>query len=553
MSVDRFADGRIDAFARASLRTRLLVVIFAGSILPLAILGLWLTLSARNSGEVLLASRLDQSLQRIAQQLGPRWVAMRSEMISLSESPKLRQALKSEAESVTRDSTLVIVVNQAGGPAQEWIVRSSGRGELRAERASPPQGATLLARMPIRDDESGMTLGTLVAALPAAGMIPAAAGGVADIGSIVGAFDRETRASLLPLPFDPRLMATGRFDWEREHWLARFRVLDEPAMVIALAAPLTPYTQPFSEAARKGAIALLLVAVTSLAVVVLLTRRMTQSLAELSIAARSVAEGNLDRRVEPRGSDEVSALARAFNTMTQNLRSTLDQLARQEGLASVGEFAASLAHEVRNPLTAIRVELQSLEEEDVPASVRDGLERSLRHIHRLEATVTGSLRVARGGRAALEPVALAEPLGNAWRSARSEFDARGAALQELGDEVSGIRVRGDAAALEQLFLNLLLNAAQALGPGGEAHGDVTTFDGTVEVAISDNGTGFDAAALGSVFEPLRSTRRDGTGLGLTIAQRIAQAHAGDIRIESAPGQGTTVRVTLPRIVGARDV
>jgi len=553
VSVDRFADGRIDAFARASLRTRLLVVIFAGSILPLAILGLWLTLSARNSGEVLLASRLDQSLQRIAQQLGPRWVAMRSEMISLSESPKLRQALKSEAESVTRDSTLVIVVNQAGGPAQEWIVRSSGRGELRAERASPPQGATLLARMPIRDDESGMTLGTLVAALPAAGMIPAAAGGVADIGSIVGAFDRETRASLLPLPFDPRLMATGRFDWEREHWLARFRVLDEPAMVIALAAPLTPYTQPFSEAARKGAIALLLVAVTSLAVVVLLTRRMTQSLAELSIAARSVAEGNLDRRVEPRGSDEVSALARAFNTMTQNLRSTLDQLARQEGLASVGEFAASLAHEVRNPLTAIRVELQSLEEEDVPASVRDGLERSLRHIHRLEATVTGSLRVARGGRAALEPVALAEPLGNAWRSARSEFDARGAALQELGDEVSGIRVRGDAAALEQLFLNLLLNAAQALGPGGEAHGDVTTFDGTVEVAISDNGTGFDAAALGSVFEPLRSTRRDGTGLGLTIAQRIAQAHAGDIRIESAPGQGTTVRVTLPRIVGARDV
>ncbi len=534
-----------------TLRNKLLLAIFAGSIVPLALVGLWLTLSARNSGEVLLASRLDESLQRIALQLGPRWAVVRSEIISLSESPQIRQAMQSQS-APQHDSILIGVSNPAGGPARDWIVRSRERGIVSAQRANAADVATLPARMPIRDEKSGTTLGTLVAALPVTDVIPIAAGG-ADIGSILAAFDKQTRASLLPLPFDARVMAGGRFDWEREHWLARFRAIDEPAIVLALASPLTPYTQPLSDAARKGAIALLLVAVASSLVVVLFTRRMTKSLAELAVAARSVAEGDLDRRVEPRGSDEVSGVARAFNRMTENLRATLDQLARQKGLASVGEFAASLAHEVRNPLTAIRIELQSLEEETASAAMRERIARSLRHIRRLEATVTGSLRVARGGSAALEPLALAEPLNNAWRSARSEFQARGAVLHELGDAAEGIRVRGDAAALEQLFLNLLLNSAQALDAGGEARGDVTAADGIVELAITDNGKGFDAAAVGPVFEPLKSNRPDGTGLGLTIAQRIAQAHEGDLRIESAPGKGTTVRVTLPRIVSASDV
>ncbi len=317
--------------------------------------------------------------------------------------------------------------------------------------------------------------------------------------------------------------------------------------MLALAAPLTPYTQPFERAARQGAIALLVVSIVGFLVVALLTRRMTRSLAALASAADAVAQGDLEQRVEERPDDEVGAVARAFNAMIENLRRTLDQLARQQGLASVGEFAASMAHEVRNPLTAIRIGLQSLEEDVTEPQQRERIAQMLRQVQRLEATVAGSLRVARGGRMATNPVDLRAPLDAAWQTARPEFDARGCTLQPLDPELPPILLRADAAALEQLFLNLLLNAAQSLEPGGMACGHVSRADGQVEVRIRDTGHGIEPERLARIFEPLSSTRPEGTGLGLTIAQRIAQAHGGDIEVESTPGVGTTVRVTLPCI------
>jgi signal transduction histidine kinase len=107
------------------------------------------------------------------------------------------------------------------------------------------------------------------------------------------------------------------------------------------------------------------------------------------------------------------------------------------------------------------------------------------------------------------------------------------------------QVVGDAAALEQAFLNLLLNAAQALEPGGRAQVGVTRELGDVTVIIRDEGRGIPKESAAKVFDLFYSTRPEGTGLGLSIARQIVQAHGGTIEIESTPGQGTTVRVTLP--------
>lgn len=534
---------------------------FGGAILPLALLGLWLAHSAERSGEVLLAQKLDETLERIAQEMAPRWSRIRSDVLTIAESADIQSALRAGMPGGRADSMLTLLSPVRGAAVADarllWIVDPSGsrrrRVRLAGDSAPNPPTPALLVRLPVHDMRSGARIGSVETLVGAAELIPPGVGGAAGVGSVIAAFDPASGTSLLPLPFEQGRMAGGRFDWEHERWLARFRAISEPALVLGIAAPLTPYTQPFQRAGQQGAIALAIVSVLSVLAVALLTRRLTRSLATLAGAAHAVARGNLDQRVPDLPDDEVAEVARAFNAMTQDLRRTLDQLARQKGLASVGEFAASMAHEVRNPLTAIRIGLQSLEEEVTEPAQRDELERMLRQVQRLEATVAGSLRVARGGRTALEPVDLRTPLQAAWQSAGPEFNARGGTLQPLDVNLPAVFVRADSGALEQLFLNLLLNAAQSLDPGGTTTGTVCRNDGNVEVRIRDTGRGIEPERLMSIFEPMASTRPGGTGLGLTIARRIAEAHGGAVAIDSTLGAGTTVVVRLPCVTTAGEV
>jgi signal transduction histidine kinase len=114
---------------------------------------------------------------------------------------------------------------------------------------------------------------------------------------------------------------------------------------------------------------------------------------------------------------------------------------------------------------------------------------------------------------------------------------------EIG--VGELTVRGDEAALEQLFLNVLLNAAQSLEADGEAGVSVSVDGGAAQVDIWDTGVGIDPKQLGSVFDPFMSTKREGTGLGLSVARQIVVAHGGTISIDSALEAGTTVSIQFP--------
>jgi len=365
------------------------------------------------------------------------------------------------------------------------------------------------------------------------------------LGTVLAAFDPATDASLLPLPFDAGLLGAERFSWGGDDWITDRRVLTEPALILVAAAPLSPLTARFEVAARRGLLVLLCVAGLVMLIAVFLTARMTRSLDRLAAAAEAVSRGELDRRVEVTGRDEIGQVANAFNTMTESLRRTLRELADRQALAAVGEFAASLSHEVRNALTSIRLDLQ-VSGEQLPAetAVKGPHQRALKEIGRLNETVTGALELARSGRLKQVRLDLWAPLNAAVHAAKPEFAERHARL-DVPEPRAPIMVTGDSAALEQLFLNILLNAAQALEDGGAAAVKVEAGDEQVSVRIRDHGRGIPAEALDRVFEAFYSTREGGTGLGMPIARRIVQAHGGQLRVQAAAGTGTEVEITLP--------
>jgi len=259
-----------------------------------------------------------------------------------------------------------------------------------------------------------------------------------------------------------------------------------------------------------------------------------------------VAGGDLDHRIDQRGTDEVSRVGGAFNSMVENLRRTLGELSKRQALAAVGEYAASLSHEVRNGLTAVRVDLQRAEEkitDDVAG--RPLISRALENVKRLDRTVSASLQVARRISAPRRRVDLRLLLQSAARSADGAFTERGALIAPMTADGEVAWVLGDAMALEQLFLNLLLNSAQALERGGQATIALNRDGFDLHVVVTDTGVGIIPEDLEHVLDPFFSTKTDGTGLGLSIARQIAASHGGSLLIESVPGKGTRVEVRLP--------
>lgn len=561
-----------------SLRNKLVLIVLGGAVLPLFLLGLWLNQTAERSGERLLRERLDTSLAEIAEDVGLRWLMVRGEILRIAELPEVHQGLRED-----RASGAVLSPYEADLPFQEDPPSGSPpqalehlfaefEGSAEAIRVLDREGAIrwgypvegeptggrspggarpLPVRLGIFDLASGDRLGTLEVDLPLRTLLAGSAtwGGVA--GSVLGASEPETGASLLPLSVDPFLLREEQFRWREETWLSVKRSLEEPPLDLVLAAPVTPFVAPFQESARRNLWILGGVTLIVLALAAALTQGTTRALSRLADAAEAVARGDLDRQVDSKGRDEVSRVGRAFNTMTESLRNTLQELSQRRALAAVGEFAASLAHEVRNPLTSIRVDLQRMEEklpqdEETP----ELMARTLRKIDALNRSVSGALQVARSGSVKLETIDLRTPLRAAVQMALPAFQEREAELDSAGVEGEPIKVKGDAAALERLFLNLLLNAAQALEEGGRANVTAHPLEEEVRVMIQDTGKGIESEDLERIFEPFFSSRPDGTGLGLPIARRIAQAHGGELSVESEAGAGTTVTVRLPYATNA---
>ena len=550
----------------ASIRAHLLGIVLLGAILPLGLIGFWLTRSGVRSGENLLDSQLTTSLQNIEQAIAARWEHRRSDLLLLAGNEAAVRVLSSGAVTAADSAYLAeveasvahglarfayhdrdgrVVYSSASAVSRQAGTRGlSGGARVAEDTVRGPTRQTLRVSFPVRAGER--IVGSLDAEVYLDTVVPSDSARLLLPGSSLAVLDRASGSVLLPLAGESGFPVTHRIAVGGEPWAARIDSLVDPPFDLAVGAPLAPYVTPFERAGRIGLVALSGVAVVALLLSGVLTNRLARSSGALVEAANAVAGGDLTRQAELGGPREFHRLAGSFNTMTESLRRSLAELSQRRALAAVGEFAASLSHEVRNALTSVQIDLERVDERTESAKNRVLVARALAHVRRLDAAVTGSLRIARSGTVVAEDVDLGEVLREAIRVADPSFTGDGARIATPTFE-NDLAVRGDRDALHQLFLNLLLNAQQALAPGGETVVSVRTAGDRVVVSIADTGRGMTSEQIARAFDPYYTTRPKGTGLGLPIARLIAVAHGGELNIQSTPGTGTTVEVCLPAV------
>lgn len=257
-----------------------------------------------------------------------------------------------------------------------------------------------------------------------------------------------------------------------------------------------------------------------------IARGFAQPLEVLAASARILASGEWQQAVPEVGVAEVRDLARELEVMRARLVDLTTQLRRQEHLATLGMFTATIAHEVRNPLSAVRLAVQMLgrrhpDEVSIPLIEIE--------LERLDLTVDELLGYAKG--MSISPVAVdLRPLAeDVVRLLRRQADHQDVVLVVQG----GGQVTADPRRLRQLLLNLVLNGIQALREGGT----VTITVADRRLVVADDGPGVAPAVIPQLFMPFVSGRPDGTGLGLSLAQRIAEAHGARLSHEANQPRG----------------
>lgn len=224
-----------------------------------------------------------------------------------------------------------------------------------------------------------------------------------------------------------------------------------------------------------------------------------------------------------------------------------ERLGHHRRLADMGRMAASLAHQVRTPLSSALLYAGHLQNPQLPADKRDRFaERLLQSLRGMERLVNDMVTFSRSGLQGMEPLGAAALLQETLEGAAEELQHAGADAERV-DETGGARIRGNRTLLLTALRNLLTNALQATGAGARLHliGRAGPAD-TVELEVRDNGPGIPESERERVFEPFVSGRSGGTGLGLAVVRAIARAHGGEVWAEPGPTDGTRVVVRLPR-------
>lgn len=228
--------------------------------------------------------------------------------------------------------------------------------------------------------------------------------------------------------------------------------------------------------------------------------------------------------------------------MTAEKKRTEEEL-RVGATKAVRDLAAGVAHEIANPLNAISLNLQLLARERPDD---ESLKVCQEQIARLESILRGFLQALRPSKPNLAPGNLAEPLKNCLAALKGQIEERRVHVTlDMPGALPTVAL--DRAQFEQVYFNLLKNALEALHEDGQIAIDVRADDNDVIVVIRDNGEGIDPGQLVHLFEPYRTTKDKGTGLGLMISARIVRDHGGTISAESALGRGTAFTIRIPRL------
>jgi signal transduction histidine kinase len=349
---------------------------------------------------------------------------------------------------------------------------------------------------------------------------------------------------------------SGTFHFSRADstHVASFVSLTDPPWTVVSMAALDEFAPPFRGARRGDLLIVLLVAALVGSAFVVTTHRVTASLEALTEASERVGRGDLNPPLPVPGPDEVGRLSAAFRLMVEQVREMLRRVEEAREMAVMGELTSSVSHQIRNPLTSIKLNLQGLEEEARSEGMSERSIRSLqiclREVGHLEEAVRQMRQLARTHPPDRVESSLHALLAQSVELLRSQLEAHGVTVEmKLG--ASRDTVLADPEELKSVFVNLLVNAEEAMEGGGSVH--VTTSnppgavtDGTVLVELRDEGPGVPEEARERIFRPFVTTKKDGTGFGLAIARLTVQEHQGTIRVGPG-GPGATFQVELPLV------
>ncbi|HSQ60073.1 MAG TPA: ATP-binding protein [Acidobacteriota bacterium] len=296
----------------------------------------------------------------------------------------------------------------------------------------------------------------------------------------------------------------------------------------------------------------LVLGLASFGLAVVVSRSVARPVVELRSGMERVTQGDLSHRVAPRGTSEVRYLGRAFNRMVEEIQGSRRALLQAERLAAWREVARAVAHEIRNPLTPIQFALQRLQEEgkrpegpraDVVSESSEAILREVRSLQEFATAFSSVAQLPEPKLQACDVGALIEDVARLYRgSGPVEFRVE----REAGVPVAW----ADPGQIQRVFVNLIKNALEAMGNRGAVtlrarrNSDPPGSD-DILLEVADDGPGMDPATLERAGRPGFTTKSTGSGLGLTLVQRIVEQHGGRFALASNPGGGTRASFTLP--------
>jgi signal transduction histidine kinase len=336
-----------------------------------------------------------------------------------------------------------------------------------------------------------------------------------------------------------------------------------------------------TEATSRNTFSLLFSLATVGVIVVgyVLSQSIARPILRLRTISQAVASGDLAQKTGIEASDEIGELASAFDTMTIRLRerteeaarlyaetvqrnkelaeinlrlqSTQQQLIQSEKLASVGQLTAGIVHDVKNPLAVIKGVAEELRDEPgLDPVIKDQLTVVRDNATRAAAIVGDLLKFARQAKPEMKQRDMRESIEASMRL--TEYLARKGNVHVVKDiPARPVMAYYDAGQIEQVLINLIQNAIQAMPKGGTIRINLSQAPGALAIAVEDSGVGIPAENLGRIFDPFFTTKKEGegTGLGLSVSYGIVARHGGKIGVESKVGKGTTFTILMP--VGER--
>jgi signal transduction histidine kinase len=549
---------------------RKIVLLFLGlAVVPMLIVATFSFFYAAWLAEGITKTRLADTAVRAANELDAASLRVQQSLVLLQQLPSLQEALEGSADGEARLEPLV-----AGAPL---VTVRDGSGTVLASWGGQPDS-------PIRCDSSGGSrMITIRAAL--SGSMRAEAGVWAgdllpidlrgpmravrvidgkdgsilyspDCSDLVSGGSVASRAALAALSGGPSEWESFRFRDDTGGWnLGTVQPSPDGQRFTVASASVHVILAPLSRLEAWYWFFVLTLALSTALAFSLLLGRVTHSLNDLTRAAARIGQGDFQPWLPPPGNDEVGRLTLAFSDMLDRVRRTMDHVDQNGRLAVVGQLSSYLAHEIRNPLTSIKMNLQRLQRSAqsgrIPSDCRDAVDISLKEVDRLAGSVTSILQLGRADQGPRDAVSLHRVVEDAAELLRGEFLRAGIGV-DVELDASADRVVAVLGQLKGVFLNLMMNALEAQPEGGrlEVRSELQPdADGSplVAIRIRDFGIGVPAAVRDRIFEPFFTTKPTGSGIGLAVVARTLRDSGGDIYLEDLPisEKGAEFVVTLP--------